>query len=142
MPTPAILMRATFSLFLWTRRRPGMTINSVTGLIQWTPARAHKSMAIASLCACRTQGGLFATQSLYHTGQRNAGCSAADHYIHTGDYGTVGRLVSYNVDATDPDAGDTITYSLNGAPVGHDDRSEYGGYFLDACVSPRRAHRM
>ena len=31
---------------------------------------------------------------------------------------TVGRLYSYNVDATDPDAGDTVTFSLNGAPLG------------------------
>ena len=93
-----------------------MSINSSTGLIQWTPASGQVGGNNVTV-RVQDQGGQFATQSF--TIQVSPPASLPPVITsNPSTTATVGRLYSYNVDATDPDAGDTVTFSLNGAPLG------------------------
>jgi len=44
------------------------------------------------------------------------GSACTDDYLHLGDQRHCGVAFSYDVDATDPDAGDACTFSLPTAP--------------------------
>ena len=94
----------------------GMAINSSTGLIQWTPASGQVGGNSVTV-RVQDQGGQFATQTF--TIQVSPPASLPPVITsNPSTTATVGRLYSYNMDATDPDAGDTVTFSLNGAPLG------------------------
>ncbi len=118
----------------------GMAINSSTGLIQWTPASGQVGGNSVTV-RVQDQGGQFATQSF--TIQVSPPASLPPVITsNPSTTATVGRLYSYNVDATDPDAGDTVTFSLNGAPLGMTIDPNTGVRFPGRLRSPRRAHRM
>ena len=94
----------------------GMAINSSTGLIQWTPASGQVGGNSVTV-RVQDQGGQFATQTF--TIQVSPPASLPPVITsNPSTTATVGRLYSYNMDATDPDADDTVTFSLNGAPLG------------------------
>ena len=96
----------------------GMTINAVSGLIQWTPTGTQVGANNVTV-RVRDVGGLFATQSFT---VQVVGAPPANRppVITTAPptTGTVGQLYSYDVDATDPDAGNILTFSLTTAPTG------------------------
>ena len=102
----------TYSL---TAAPTGMTINSTTGLIQWTPIRAQVPGQSVTV-QVQDQGGLFAAQTFTIT------LAAVNHppVITSSPLTTVneGQLYNYAVTATDPDAGDILTYWLTAAPDG------------------------
>jgi RHS repeat-associated protein len=93
----------------------GMTIDPASGLIQWTPTAAQVGANSVSVRAS-DPGGLFATQSFTIVVD---GANAAPSITSTPVTTAVeGQLYSYDVDATDPDAGDVLTFSLDVAPTG------------------------
>ena len=93
----------------------GMTIDSSTGVIAWTPGNVDVG-SHAVTARVTDAGGLFDTQT-YTLDVANTNdpptitsspvTSASEDVLYT-----------YDVDATDPDAGDTLTYSLDAAPAG------------------------
>ena len=93
----------------------GMTIDANTGLIQWTPAAAQIG-ANAVTARVTDQGGLFATQA--YTIDVAAGNQAPAITSLPVTTATEGQLYTYDVEANDPDAGDTLTFSLDAAPAG------------------------
>ena len=96
----------------------GMTINASSGLIQWTPSASQVGANNVTV-RVRDVGGLFATQSF--TIQVVAAPPANRPPVITTTpptAGTVGQLYGYDVDAIDPDAGNTLTFSLTTAPTG------------------------
>jgi hypothetical protein len=100
----------TYSL---TTKPTGMTINSTTGLINWTPT----STGDYDVTVRVSDGSLFDTQSFtIHVGQ--ASTNQAPIITSTPDTtATVNQTYAYNVNATDPDGG-TLTYSLTTKPTG------------------------
>jgi subtilisin family serine protease len=94
---------------------PGMTIDPVTGLLQWTPTQADVGDSVVTI-RVRDSQGLQAEQIIYV------------HVEPLGNYPVItsspvtnakeGNLYSYDVDAFDPDAGDVLTYSLTLGPNG------------------------
>lgn len=103
----------TFSL---TTAPAGMSINPTSGLIQWTPTAGQVGGNAVSV-RVQDQGGQFATQSytIDATPQPSLSPIITSNPPTTA---TVGQLYTHDVNATDPDPSDTITYSLNGAPLG------------------------
>jgi uncharacterized protein YjdB len=90
-----------------------MTINSTTGLINWTPA----SIGYYDVTVEVSDGDLIDTQSFtINVGQApvNQPPTITSTSITTA---TVNQAYYYNVNATDPD-GDTLTYSLTTKPAG------------------------
>ena len=91
----------------------GMTINSTTGLINWTPtATGYYDVTVEV-----SDGDLIDTQSfIIHVGQApvNQSPTITSTPLTTA---TVNQAYSYNVNATDPN-GDTLTYSLTTKPAG------------------------
>ena len=102
----------TFSLDL---APAGMTIDPASGLIQWTPVAGQ--IGINAVTARVTdQGGLFATQSYnVDVAAGNTAPTITSVPITTG---TEGQIYTYDVEAIDADAGDTLTFSLDAAPAG------------------------
>lgn len=87
----------------------GMTIDSATGVIRWTPT-ASQIGAHQVTVQVQDQGGLFVMASFIVTViQPNQPPQIISTPVTEV---TVGQLYSYDVDATDPDAGDTLTFSL------------------------------
>lgn len=102
----------TFSL---TTAPTGMTINAATGLIQWTPTAGQVGDHAVTVQVQDT-GGLTATQSFMITVlQPNRPPQITSTPVTTA---TVGQPYSYDVEATDPDAGDVLTFSLSSVPEG------------------------
>lgn len=95
----------------------GMTINSSTGLIQWTPTAAQVGSQNITV-RVQDQGGLFAEQNFtvaVTAPPTNRPPIITSTSVTTG---IVGQVYSYDVEATDPDAGDVLTFSLPAKPDG------------------------
>jgi hypothetical protein len=102
----------TFSL---TVKPTGMTIDPVSGEIQWTPSNAQVG---GNAVTVRVQdvAGAHDTQSFTVT---VANVNDAPTITSTPvTSATEGEVYNYDVDATDPDTGDTLTFSLDTAPAG------------------------
>jgi hypothetical protein len=94
----------------------GMTIDSASGMINWTPG-AGQGGQHAVIVRVTDNTALFAEQAFIVTVA--SGAPVAPAIISTPVLtATVGSLYSYNVDATDANPGDTITYSLVTFPAG------------------------
>ena len=92
---------------------PGMTIDTATGVIVWTPAPADLGDHGVTV-RVTDPAGLSATQAFV------VGVSQGPPAITSTPVSsaTEDSLYSYDVDATDPDPGDTLTYSLDQGPLG------------------------
>lgn len=90
----------------------GMTI-SATGLVEWTPDAAGTYPVTVRVS---DPGGLFATQSFsVAVAGSNTAPAIGSAPVTTA---AEGSPYAYQVTATDPDAGDTLTYSLDVSPAG------------------------
>jgi len=99
----------TYSL---TAAPTGMTINSATGAITWTPTAAGSENVIITV----SDGTDSITQSFTITvAEANHPPVITSTAVTTA---TVGTAYTYTVTATDSDDGDTLTYSLTVAPTG------------------------
>ena len=94
-----------------TTKPSGMTINSSTGLITWTPS----ALGNYNVTAKASDGELFDTQSFTITVSESNHAPVITSTAVTS--ATKGQPYSYDVNATDSD-GDTRTYSLITKPVG------------------------
>ena len=93
----------------------GMTINTVSGLIQWTPAASQLGDNAVTV-RVSDDGGLFDTQAfMISVISGNAPPSIISTPVTNG---TEGELYTYDVDASDPDVGDVLTFNLDTAPAG------------------------
>ncbi|MBC8233690.1 putative Ig domain-containing protein [bacterium] len=101
----------------------GMTIDSSTGLITWTPTNAQVGDNPVSV-RVEDAGGLFDTQSFTVTvANVNEAPSITSTAVTTA---IEGQLYSYDVDADDPDVGDTLTFALDTNPTGMSINSSTG----------------
>lgn len=91
----------------------GMSINSATGRILWTPTDAQVGDHTVNIQAA-DQGGLSATQPYVLNVPPNDPPFISSHPVLTG---RVGRSYVYQVVATDPEGG-ALTYALTTAPTG------------------------
>jgi hypothetical protein len=92
----------------------GMTIDPVTGLITWTPTEAqvgHRSVNVTI-----TDGKI----PVHHNFQINVVSTNHKPVITSPPDATVsvGQTFSYQVAATDADAGDALAYKIDGVPAG------------------------
>jgi VCBS repeat-containing protein len=93
----------------------GMTINATTGVISWTPTNAQVG-ANSVTVRVRDVALAEATQSFTVTvANTNDAPTITSTPVTTG---SVGAAYTYDVNATDPDVGDTLTYALTTAPTG------------------------
>jgi RHS repeat-associated protein len=94
----------------------GLTIDPSTGLIQWTPT-LNQLDGNSVVVRVSDVSGLFAVQAFV---VQVSPVPTLPPVITSTPVtsGAVGKPYTYPVTATDPDPGDTITYSLNGAPLG------------------------
>ncbi|MGH8547581.1 MAG: putative Ig domain-containing protein [Methylococcales bacterium] len=93
----------------------GMTIDPAAGLITWTPI-ANQAGTQSVTVRVQDQGGLSAVQT-YSVTVSPAPANQAPTITSTPvPTATAGQLYSYDIDATDPDAGDVLTYSLVAGP--------------------------
>jgi hypothetical protein len=99
--------------FSLTAGPAGMTI-SPTGLITWTPGTGQDGVQGATV-RVMDQGGLFADQLFTVTVPPNGLPSFTSAPVATA---TMGVAYSYDANATDPDAGAVLTFSLVAAPAG------------------------
>ncbi len=91
----------------------GMTLNSSTGLIQWTPTAQG---AFPVVLRVRDLSGATATQSFtINTQNLNRGPAFTSIPPTSAN---AGSTYNYIPTATDPDAGDTIAFALLSAPTG------------------------
>ncbi|EXI66571.1 MAG: Cell wall-associated polypeptide CWBP200 [Candidatus Accumulibacter adjunctus] len=96
----------------------GMTINPTTGLITWTPALAQVGKPNVTV-RVTDQGGLFTEQGFTITVTAPAPVNQPPSFTSTPvTSAAAGSPFTYLVTATDPDPGDTLTYSLTTAPPG------------------------
>jgi hypothetical protein len=95
----------------------GMTINGTTGLIAWTPAAGQLgSHGVTVRVTDNGSPALFATQSFQVTvSSPNSAPTITSTPVPSA---VVGQAYSYDVNATDANAGQTLTYSLDVAPAG------------------------
>ena len=94
---------------------PGMIIDSVSGLISWTPTEAGDFEITAKV---QDQGGLSDIQNYTLKISAAPPVNRAPQITSTPvTTATAGQLYSYDVDATDPD-GDTLAYALTQSPEG------------------------
>jgi glucose/arabinose dehydrogenase len=101
----------TYSL---TQAPTGMTINTTSGLIAWTPTAAQTGSQAVTV-RVTDPGGLFVTQTYSITvTSTNVAPLVTTSAVTTA---AVGVAYSYDVNATDAN-GDTLTYSLTQAPAG------------------------
>ena len=103
----------TFSL---TIIPPGMTINSSTGLISWTPTAAGDYDVIVKVSDNGSPVKSITQSFTIHVGQPSPANQPPIITSTAITTATVGQAYSYDVEATDPD-GDTLTYFLVG-PAG------------------------
>lgn len=94
----------------------GMLIDSATGLIQWTPSASQVGPNNVTV-RVRDQGGLFALQSftIQVSPPPNRPPVITSSPVLTA---TAGQPYSYDVDATDPDLGNVLSYALTLFPAG------------------------
>ncbi len=93
----------------------GMSINPASGLIQWTPAEAQVGTANVTVRVTDSTA-LSDTQSFtINVANVEDPPSITSVPITTA---TVELAYSYDADASDPDVGDTLTFSLDTAPAG------------------------
>ncbi len=93
----------------------GMSIDSVSGLIEWTPGNSHIGTHTV-LAKVQDGGGLFDTQHFTINVIRT---NHAPVIVSTPVIDLLNdQLFSYDVEATDPDANDQLTYLLENGPVG------------------------
>ena len=103
----------TYSL---TMSPAGMTINSSTGLINWTPTSTGDYDVIVEVSDNGYPVESTNQNFTIHVGQVST--NQAPNITSTPiTLATVNQPYAYNVDATDPD-GDTLTYSLSTKPAG------------------------
>jgi hypothetical protein len=96
----------------------GMTINATTGLIAWTPTLAQVGDHSVVVRVTDT-GGLFAEQSFTITVSTPPPTNQPPSINSTPlTTATADTRYSYDVDASDPDVGEVLTYSLTTAPAG------------------------
>ena len=127
----------TFSL---DQAPTGMTIDPNTGLIQWTPGQ-NQLDGNSVVVRVRDVGGRFANQAFVV--QVNATPTLPPIITSTPvAAAAVGKPYGYNVIATDPDAGDTVTYSLNGAPLGMTINSTTGAIAWTPVITQTGAHNV
>jgi hypothetical protein len=101
--------------FALTTAPTGMAMNATTGLIQWTPTATQVGNNDVTV-RVQDRGGLFATQNFTVTvSQPNQPPQITSAPITTA---VVGHVYAYAVTATDPDAGDVLTFALTTAPTG------------------------
>jgi hypothetical protein len=94
----------------------GMLIDPNSGLIQWTPGAAQLGLNPVTVRVADSSSA-FATQS-FSIDVAAAPNSPPQINSLPVLSATEGQLYSYDVDASDPDAGDILTYSLDIAPAG------------------------
>jgi RHS repeat-associated protein len=91
----------------------GMTIDPVSGLVQWTPTAAQAGVARVTVAATDAQGAAaLQSFSIAVTVNHPPAISSTPPASVT-----VGATYRYDVQATDPD-GDPLTYALTTAPTG------------------------
>ena len=96
----------------------GMTINGSSGLIGWTPALGQVGSHNVEV-RVTDLAGLFADQQFTITVSAPAPTSRPPTIISTAPTAaSAGNPYTYGVTATDPDSGDTLTFSLPTAPAG------------------------
>lgn len=93
----------------------GMSIDPVSGLIQWTPTEAQVGTADV-VVRVTDSTGLFVTQSFSIDVDNVLDPPTITSVPVT--TATVEIAYSYDVEATDSDVGETLTYSLDAAPTG------------------------
>ena len=93
----------------------GMNVDSATGRVEWTPSADQTGDHTVTL-RVEDQGGLFDTQDFAVAVADVQDAPSITSAPVTS--GTEGQLYSYDVEATDPDVGDTLTYSLEVSPAG------------------------
>ena len=92
----------------------GMTISAANGLIAWTPTSGQVGSNAVTVRVNDGHGGT-ATQSFtINVAAANVPPTITSTPVLTA---TVGAAYSYDVNATDPNAGDVLTYSLDTAPA-------------------------
>ena len=93
----------------------GMVIDPVTGLIQWTPTNAQVGSHAVTV-RVTDSGGLYASQNFTVTvaNVNNAPIITSSPVTSV----VAGQLYTYDVEATDPDTGDVLTFSLDVSPSG------------------------
>ncbi len=93
----------------------GMTIDAATGLVSWTPT-FDQAGSHAVTVRVTDSGGLSDDQS-FVVAVANVDRAPAITSVAPTD-ATEGQLYRYDVEASDPDAGDSLTFSLDTAPAG------------------------
>lgn len=93
----------------------GMTIDAVTGLIQWTPTAAQVGSHDVTVIVQDTGGHIVAQSFVLTVCQPNRPPLITSIPVTPA---IVGQLYSYDVEATDPDAGDVLTFALPTALAG------------------------
>ena len=108
----------------------GMSIDSATGLIQWTPAQAHVGEQSVTVKASDGLGGE-GTQSFTIA---VANFNDPPHITSTPPSGTAQEDAAYiyDVEAVDDD-GDALTYALGAAPAGMTIDSRHWDHSVDAA---------
>ncbi|MCU7815438.1 MAG: putative Ig domain-containing protein [Candidatus Thiodiazotropha sp. (ex Rostrolucina anterorostrata)] len=93
----------------------GMTIDSVTGLIQWTPINAQVGQHVITVQASDRQAAFGEQTYLVTVANQNQ-----PPVITSAPVTTASENVSYGyvVQAVDPDIGDQLVFALNSAPAG------------------------
>jgi Putative Ig domain len=93
----------------------GMMVDANTGVIQWTPSNSQVGSNSVTV-RVQDAGGLFDTQSFSVTVSNvNDSPTITSTPVTTA---IAESLYDYDVDASDPDAGDTLAFSLDVAPAG------------------------
>jgi hypothetical protein len=101
----------------------GMTVNATSGVIQWTPTNAQVGPHDVTV-RVEDSGGLFDTQSFSIA---VANVNDAPSIISTPvTSATEDAFYSYDVNASDPDVGDILTFWLDTSPVGMSINSSSG----------------
>jgi len=105
----------TYSL---TTKPTGMTINSSTGLIKWTPTSTGDYDVTVEVFDNGSPVKSTTQSFTIHVEEESEPTNQAPNITSTPiTTATVDVLYTYNVNATDPD-GDTLTYSLTTSPTG------------------------
>ncbi len=95
----------------------GMTINAATGLIQWTPTLAQ--VGNQNVRVVVTDAAAATAEQLYTVTVTNPPPNHPPVIASTAPTGAAVEVpYTYAVIATDPDAGDVLSYSLDAAPAG------------------------
>jgi hypothetical protein len=93
----------------------GMTIDSATGLITWTPTNSQVGANNVYILISDGKGGTDTQSFMITVANANDAPTIISSPITTA---TEDQLYGYDVDATDVDVGDTLTYSLTAYPTG------------------------